>query len=242
MGYVPTNPLDEYISNGKQPHPWRLDMTPVAKTWTHLKGDGDFRSKESVDALDESDIVVTNPPFSLFREFLSLIMKHDKEFLILGSQNVITYKDVFPLLKDEKMWLGCHNGDMSFKVPDDYEPRPTRYWQDECGQKWRSLGNISWFTNMEHDRHHVMLNLSCEYDENRYPHYDNADAIEVSRVEWIPHDYYGTMGVPITYLPKHCPEQFEIIKFRKGDDDKDLCYTANGKEVYPYFRILIRRR
>lgn len=199
---------------------------------------GDFRSPECIKLLKEADIVVTNPPFSLFREYLAQLMEYGKKFLILGNQNIITYKEVFPLLKDNKIWLGYKVGDMAFKVPDYFQPRKTRYWQDESGQKWRSMGNICWFTNLDHQKRHETLDLICRYSPDEYPKYDNYDGIDVGRTADIPCDYSGAMGVPITFLDKYNPEQFEIIKFRKGDDDKDL--SINGK--CPYFRILIRNK
>lgn len=199
---------------------------------------GDFRSHECIELLKQADIVVTNPPFSLFREYLAQLMEHGKKFLILGNQNIITYKEVFPLLKTNKIWLGYKVGSMAFRVPAYFQPRKTRYWQDDTGQKWRSMGNICWFTNLDHKKRHESLDLVCRYSPEEYPKYDNYDGINVDRVENIPCDYPGAMGVPITFLDKYNPEQFELIKFRKGDDDKDL--MVNGK--CPYFRILIRNR
>ncbi len=203
-----------------------------------LDGDGDFRSAECVELLERSDVVVTNPPFSLFREYVAQLVEHGKKFLIVGNQNAITYKEIFPLLRDVILWLGVRNGEMAFKVPDDSEPRETRFWIDEGGQKWRSLGNACWFTNLDHKKRHEMLDLYRYYkgNEDAYPRYDNYDAIEVSRVKDIPVDYVGVMGVPITFLDKHNPDQFEIVKFRHGDDGVDVHY--GGKT--PYFRILIR--
>lgn len=203
-----------------------------------LKGNGDFRSQECIELLKEADIVVTNPPFSLFREYITQLMEYDKKFLVVGNQNAITYKEIFPLLKENKIWLGYKFGDMAFTVPHYYTPRETRYWEDESGQKWRSMGNICWFTNLDHSKRHEEIDLICRYSPEEYPTYDNYNAIEVSKTANIPFDYEGIMGVPITFLDKYSPEQFDIIKFRKGDDDKDLC--VNGK--CPYFRILIRNK
>ena len=200
--------------------------------------DGDFRSEECVKALQEADIVVTNPPFSLFREYIAQLIEFDKKYLVIGNQNAITYKEIFPLLKDNKMWLGYHCGDMAFAVPSYYEERETRFWIDARGQKWRSLGNICWYTNLDHQKRHEELELYKNYSPEEYPHYDNYDAINVDKLAEIPEDYYGEMGVPITFLDKYNPSQFEIIKFRKGNDGKDLC--VNGK--CPYFRIIIRRK
>lgn len=199
---------------------------------------GDFRSAECVALLREADVVVTNPPFSLFREYVGQLMDYGKKFLIVAPQNAITYKEIFPLIKENRIWLGFKSGDMAFKVPADSEPRTTRYWVDEGGQKWRSLGNICWFTNLDHTKRHEELDLVCRYNPDDYPKYDNYDAIEVSKVVDIPCDYDGAMGVPITFLDKYNPEQFEIVKFRKGNDEKDL--SIKGK--CPYFRILIRNK
>ncbi len=178
---------------------------------TRLAGDGDFRSRECIELLKEADIVVTNPPFSLFREYVALLIEYNKQFLIIGSQNAITYKEIFPLIKGNKMWLGYKNGDMSFRVPDSYEPRATRYWQDDNGQKWRSMGNVCWFTNLDTTKRHDFLDLYKRYTPEAYPKYDNYDAINVDKVSDIPCDYYGVMGVPITFLDKYNPEQFELI-------------------------------
>ena len=203
-----------------------------------LKQHGDFRSAECIELLKEADIVVTNPPFSLFREYIGQLMRYEKKFLIIGNQNAITYKEIFPLLKDNKVWLGYKVGDMAFKVPEYFEPRKTRYWLDDTGQKWRSMGNICWFTNLDHNKRHEGMDLVRLYSPEDYPKYDNYDAINVDKTQDIPCDYPGAMGVPITFLDKYNPEQFEIIKFRKGNDDKDL--SINGK--CPYFRILIRNK
>lgn len=204
---------------------------------TKLKGDGDFRSDECVELLKEADMVVTNPPFSLFREYVAQLMKYNKKFLIIGNLNARTYKEIFPLIKDNKIWSGYFYGCMKFKVPDYYEPRATAYCVDENGQRWRSLGNICWYTNLDVPTRHKNITLYKKYNPKEYPKYDNYDAIEVSKVANIPYDYEGVMGVPITFIDKYNPEQFEIVKFRKGNDEKDL--SINGK--YTYYRILIRR-
>lgn len=183
-----------------------------------LKGDGDFRSKECIELLKEADIVVTNPPFSLFREYVAQLMEHEKKFLIIGNQNNATYKEIFPLIQKNKMWLGYKCGDMAFRVPEYYESRETRYWQDENGQKWRSMGNICWYTNLDIKKRHENLILYRNYTSAEYPHYINYDAIEVSRTELIPMDYDGVMGVPITFLDKYNPNQFEIIGIGNGGE------------------------
>lgn len=195
-----------------------------------LKGDGDFRSPECIELLKEADIVVTNPPFSLFREYVALLVEHNKKFVIIGNQNAIAYKEIFPLLKDNKMWIGYKFGDMSFRVPHYYEPRETRYWVDETGQKWRSFGNICWFTNLDIDKRHEDLVLYRSYSSEEYPHYDNFDAIEVSKVSDIPNDYFGVMGVPITFLDKYNPEQFEILGLAHGLLSHELGIKPIGKD------------
>lgn len=176
-----------------------------------LNGDGDFRSAESIELLKQADIVVTNPPFSLFREYVNQLLDYGKKFLIVGTQNAITYKDIFPHIKANRIWLGYNNGDMSFKVPSYYKVRETRFWIDDTGQQWRSLGNACWFTNMDISKRHEELILYRNYNEDDYPSYDNYDAIEVDKVKDIPCDYNGVMGVPITFLEKHNPDQFEIV-------------------------------
>lgn len=192
-----------------------LDVVELFKSGENqlaeLDGDGDFRSDECIELLKESDIVVTNPPFSLFREYIYTLIKHDKNFIVIGNQNAITYKEIFPLLMRNRMWLGNNSGDMSFTVPDYYEPRETRYWQDETGQKWRSMGNICWFTNLDIKKRHEEMILVKRYNEDDYPKYDNYDAINVNRTADIPYDYDGVMGVPITFMDKYTPDQFEII-------------------------------
>jgi hypothetical protein len=177
----------------------------------YLKGDGDFRSAESLDLLERADIVVTNPPFSLFREYIAQLVEHDKKFVIVGNQNAISYKEVFNLIIQNKIWLGDTCGDMAFKVPDYYEPRDTRYWVDADGQKWRSMGNACWFTNLDIAKRHEELILYKRYSPDEYQTYANYDAIEVGKVSDIPADYDGAMGVPLTFLDKHNRDQFEII-------------------------------
>ena len=193
-----------------------------------LQGNGDFRSAECIELLKEADIVVTNPPFSLFREYVAQLVEYNKKFLIIGNQNAITYKEIFPLIKENKIWLGYRSGDMAFCVPQNYEPRATRYWQDERGQKWRSLGNIAWFTNLDHKKRHESLILFRRYNSEEYPHYDNYDAIEVSKTVDIPCDYDGVMGVPITFLDKYNPEQFEIIGASESEGKGFSCGLWNS--------------
>ena len=176
-----------------------------------LRGDGDFRSPESIELLMQADIVVTNPPFSLFRQFVAQMMKYDKQFLVVGNQNAISYKEIFALIKANKLWVGNNSGDMKFRVPDYYEPRETRFWVDDDGQKWRSLGNACWFTNMDFSKRHEDLVLYKRYNPEDYLVYDNYDAIEVSKVVEIPMDFDGVMGVPLTFLNQYNPDQFEIL-------------------------------
>lgn len=204
---------------------------------TPLKQNGDFRSPECIEILKEADIVITNPPFSLFREYVAQLIEYDKRFLIIGNQNAITYKEIFALIMDNKIWLGYNNGDMEFVVPSHYQPRATRY-REENGIKYRSMGNTCWFTNLDTTKRHEDIILYRSYNATDYPYYDNYDAIEVNKVDNIPADYFGVVGVPITFMYKYNPEQFEIVRFRKGNDDKDL--SINGK--CPYFRILVRRK
>ena len=208
-----------------------------------LQGDGDFRSPECIKFLEEADIIVTNPPFSLFREYITLLMEHRKSFIVIGNQNAITYKEVFQYIRNNQLWLGYKFGDMKFRVPDYYAARPTRFWIDKKGNKWRSLGNICWFTNLDIQKRHEELTLYKKYSPEEYPHYDNYDAINVDKTADIPCDYDGVMGVPITYLDKHNPDQFEIIGQMASTciDEYNFGYPyING--VKKYARILIRKR
>ena len=181
----------------------------------YLEGDGDFRSKEAIDLLKQSDIVVTNPPFSLFREYIAQLIEYDKKFIVLANQNAITLKEIFPLLMSEEIWLGATSGDMSFRVPDHYTERATRFWVDDKGQKWRSFGNMCWFTNLDYRKRHEDLILYKTYTPAEYPHYDNFDAIEVGAVANIPKDFGGVMGVTPGFFAKHNPDQFEIVGITK---------------------------
>lgn len=186
---------------------------------TPLKQNGDFRSPECIEILKEADIVVTNPPFSLFREYIGQLIEYNKKFLIIGSQNNITYKEVFPLLKNNNIWLGYHSGDMSFRVPDYYEPRATRFWIDENGNKWRSMGNITWYTNLDIEKRHEDMILYKTYNSEEYPMYDNYNAINIDKISEIPMDYDGVMGVPITFMNKYNPTQFKIVGLTTGRDE-----------------------
>ena len=208
-----------------------------------LKGDGDFRSPECIKYLSQSDIIVTNPPFSLFKELVSLLMKYHKSFLLIGNQNALTYKEIFPLIQNNEAWTGYRFGEMKFRVPDTSEPRETRFWIDETGQKWRSLGNAMWLTNLDNDRRHKLLKLTKKYTPEEYPKYDLYDAINVKRVADIPYDYPGIMGVPITIIDKYNSDQFEIVgEANHGSDNEyDLFKpTINGKLLFK--KILIRNK
>ena len=201
-----------------------------------LKGDGDFRSQESIELLKQADIVVTNPPFSLFREYVAQLIEYDKKFIIVGHQNAITYKDIFKLIKENKMWLGYgFKGGAGHFINTQYENYATT--SDKRDGMIRVSG-VVWFTNLDIDKRHEDLILHKKYTPEEYPTYDNYDAINVDKTKDIPMDYDGIMGVPITFLHKFNPAQFELIKFRKGNDDKDL--SINGK--CPYFRILIKNK
>ncbi len=178
-----------------------------------LNGDGDFRSKECIKLLEEADIVVTNPPFSLFREYVAQLMEHGKKFLIIGNVNAITYKEIFPLIRDNRLWMGAsiHSGDRKFWVPDDYELKAAGCGIDETGRKYIRVKGVRWFTNLDYKERHEDLILYKTYSQEIYPAYDNYDAINVDKTSDIPCDYDGVMGVPITFLDKYNPEQFEIV-------------------------------
>ncbi len=178
-----------------------------------LKGNGDFRSEECIKLLKKADIVVTNPPFSLFREYVAQLIQYDKKFIIIGNVNAITYKEIFPLLKENKMWLGVsiHSGDREFRVPDNYPLNASGYRVDSNGIKYIRVKGVRWFTNLDYSQRHENLILYKSYNPEEYPTYDNYNAIEVSKTAEIPFDYDGVMGVPITFMDKYSPEQFEIL-------------------------------
>jgi hypothetical protein len=196
-----------------------------------LKGDGDFRSQESIELLKQADIVVTNPPFSLFREYVAQLIEYDKKFLIIGNQNNLTYKEIFKLVKENKIWTGVDNGGTKwFKVPDHYDIETETRIKIENSQKYFSMGSVYWFTNLDLSKRHEDLILYKTYTPEKYPKYDNYDAIEVSKVTEIPIDFKGAMGVPITFLDKHNPEQFEILGITDRENDSGLktkIYTNN---------------
>ena len=201
--------------------------------WGYLEGDGDFRSEEVTRLRDEADIIITNPPFSLFREFLAWITEANKQFIIIGNMNAITYKETFPLIMNNQMWLGptIHSGDREFQVPEEYPLKAAGWRIDEKGRKFIRVKGVRWFTNIDHGRRHEPLPLMTMADNLRfskhkeikgkeaYGRYDNYDAIEVPFTDAIPSDYDGVMGVPISWLDKYCPEQFEIVGLTSGRDE-----------------------
>ena len=201
---------------------------------TPLEGNGDFRNRECLDLLDESDIVVTNPPFSLFREYVAVLMKHQKKFLILGNMNALTYKEIFPLVRDNQLWYGAsiHSGDRKFYVPNDYPLKASGCGVDNNGQKFIRVKGVRWYTNLDYKARHEKLVLWKNYTPEEYPKYDNYDAINVNKYSEIPCDYDGVMGVPITFIDYYCPEQFEIVAFRKGNDGKDLVFTREREREF----------
>lgn len=226
----------EYIGSTEK------ETMPKLDDICYFTGDGDFRSIESIHLLKLADIVVTNPPFSLFRDFVAQLIKYDKKFLIIGNINAITYKEIFHLIKENKAWLGINlgRGISGFIVPKCYELYGTETKIDERGNRIISPNNCLWLTNLDTPQHHENIILTKRYlgNEKEYPKYDNCNGININKTQDIPADYTGLMGVPITFLHKFNPNQFEIIRFRKGDDEKDL--AINGK--CPYFRILIKNK
>lgn len=211
----------------------------------YLNEDGDFRNKESIELLKQADIVVTNPPFSLFREFVAQLIEYDKKFVILGHQNAITYKETFTLIKENKIWLGDDNGGTKwFGVKDHYDIATESRKKIENGTKYFSMGSVVWFTNLEINKRHDDLILYKKYNPEEYPKYDNYDAINVNVTKDIPMDYEGIMGVPITFLDKYNPEQFEIIGIDRvlveEITGKVSRFRINGKELYA--RIVIRNK
>lgn len=207
-----------------------------------LEGNGDFRSAESIEYLKQADIVVTNPPFSLFREYVAQLVEYDKKFLIIGNQNAITYKEIFPLIKENKMWLGVsiHSGDREFRIPDHYEIRTKSLRVDENGNRYIRVVGVRWFTNLDHTQRHEDLILYKKYNPEEFPKYDNYDVINVNKTCDIPLDYDGIIGVPITFLDKYNPEQFEILGIANSARWIGFeCFTLiDGKRIYN--RIIIR--
>ena len=219
-----------------------------------LKGNGDFRSPECVELLKQADIVVTNPPFSLFREYVAQLVKYEKKFLIIGNVNAITYKEVFPLIKDNYLWFGAsiHSGDREFQVPESYPLNAAGYRIDEQGRKFIRVKGVRWFTNLDYRERHEDLILYKSYNPEEYPKYDNYDAINVNKTADIPCDYDGVMGVPITFLDKFNPCQFEILGMESSASydpaivgiprlkEGDARPAINGKTTYA--RIFIRKK
>ena len=255
-----------------------IDMFDVAELFksgenelTELAGDGDFRSEECLELLDESDVVVTNPPFSLFREYVAVLLEHKKHFIIIGNVNAITYKEFFPLIKENKVWIGAsiHSGDRKFYVPDDYPLNAAGCGIDDEGRRFIRVKGVRWYTNLDIKQRHEEMILVKRYSPELYPKYDNYDAINVNSTADIPCDFVGIMGVPITFMDKYCPEQFEILGLSIGSlfDGNPLGtkfmelyrsqggtghYSENmiglglididGKAKVPYGRILIRNK
>lgn len=196
-----------------------------ANVLTALEGDGDFRSPECVALLEEADIVVTNPPFSLMIPYLSMLLEYEKSFIVLGNINQAIYSGLFPRIQAGDLWLGANAGHFWFRVPDHYEPKATDYRQGVDGQKWRRMGGICWYTNLDHRKRHERMILVEKYSPEKYPRYDNYDAIEVPRTADIPEDWDGVMGVPITFLAKYSPEQFEIVGTDASNDPANVGRT-----------------
>ena len=226
-----------------------------------LKGNGDFRSQECIELLKQADIVVTNPPFSLFREYVAQLVEYDKKFLIIGNINVVTYKEVFPLIRDNKMWLGpsITSGDRKFNVPEDYPLNAAGCGIDSDGKRYIRVKGVRWFTNLDHNKRHEELDLVCRYTSEEYPKYDNYNAINIGKTVDIPYDYDGYMGVPITFLDKYNPDQFEIIwqacgntrasapsdilkelQYKAHPEDRGGCGVIKGKRQYA--RVIIRNK
>lgn len=238
-----------------------LDITAIQATAMPLKGDGDFRSPECIRLLQEADIVVTNPPFSLFREYVAQLMKYDKKFLIIGTTNALATKEIFPLVKDNKIWLGYgFKGGAGHFINTKYEDYATA---SDHREGMIRVSGVTWITNLEHKKRNEPLDLYKHYLPDEYPKYENYDAIDVSKTSDIPLDYDGIIGVPITFLDKYCPSQFEIIGIAQGDSGKELglkpfprelkklnpslrdgqlYYMENGKPIKPYTRVLIRKK
>lgn len=222
---------------------------------TVLDGDGDFRSPECLSLLDEATIVVTNPPFSLWIPYMQLLLKKEKKFIVLGNLTGVAYKEIFPHIRDNKLWLGqsIHSGGREFRVPDDYPLKAANSRVDENGNKYIRV-NVRWYTNLDAPGRHEELDLYRKYSPNEYVVYDNFDAINVDSVAEIPRDYFGYMGVPISFIDQYNPDQFEIIGMGSGNLAKqigvqrnyrgrtDLAYTIDGAHKCPFGRMIIRRK
>lgn len=224
----------------------RVDLDDLK--WQYLDGDGDFRSDEVRRLRDEADIIVTNPPFSLFREFFGWIMDAKKQFLIIGNMNAVTYKEIFPHIKENRVWYGesIHSGDREFAIPDEYPIEASGWRVDEDGRKYIRVKGVRWYTNLEHGRRHKPMDLMTMADNRKYSKhrdnpkwrfaylpYDNYDAIEVPFSDAIPSDYDGVMGVPISWLDFYCPEQFEILGITAGRDEFDKIAWPTKRYINP---------
>lgn len=223
-------------NGNRMPDPEEMDIQT-------FEGDGDFRSRECVELLKTADIVVTNPPFSLFREFVAQLIAYKKKFLIIGNMNAVTYKEIFPLIMHGEMLLGCsiHSGDREFGIPQDYPVTAAGHRIDNEGNKFIRVKGVRWFTNLDYKERHEDLDLYKHYTPDEYPKYDNYDAINVDKTSDIPIDYSGVMGVPISFLDKFNPEQFEIL----GLDDHRVAWLGHGPSiggVCKYRRIIIRHK
>ena len=231
------------VYEGDKNSNFMVDDAEVAVT--ELEGNGDFRSEECIELLKECDVVVTNPPFSLFREYVAQLMEYGKKFLIIGEQNALTYKEIFPYVKANQLWWGAsiHSGDRKFYVPDNYPLNASTCGVDEDGKRFVRVKGIRWWTNIENTTHSTPMDLFKKYSADEYPKYDNYDAINVDKTADIPMDYEGVMGVPITFFDKYCPTQFEIVGLDRYVEDNPRYghrFHINGKETYA--RILIRRK
>lgn len=222
-------------------------------TLSILNGDGDFRSQECIDLLKEADIVVTNPPFSLFREFIAQLIEYNKSFLVIGNVNALTYKEIFPLIKNDQLWLGnsIHSGDREFRVPDNYPLDAANFRVDNNGIKYIRVKGVRWYTNIDYKERHEKIILYKTYSDDEYPQYDNYNAINVDKVSEIPFDYDGAMGVPITFMDKYNPNQFKIIGATEseGKGFSDGLWIEDSKITQPlvkkerkYKRIFIKKR
>ncbi|MGE9781895.1 adenine-specific methyltransferase EcoRI family protein [Janibacter sp. G368] len=246
----------EYTGGGPAGHSPDVDEIGVVP----MDGDGDFRSDESVELLQQADVVVTNPPFSLFRAYVAQLVEHQKQFLIVGNMNALTYTDIFPLFQNDQMWYGpsIRSGDREFRVPDDYPLTAAGSRVASDGTKYVRVKGVRWFTNLDYPGRHEDLELEMSYDPKAYPKYANFEAIEVSKTKHIPHDYDGPMGVPITFLDKYNPNQFDILGSSKtlGRPMSEVAdkgayvpggprfYLANGDGTYRrmYDRVVIRNK
>ena len=271
-------PRSNAVPVGEKRRPYRVEITEVTdengdgridladveyllrnkkNILTLLEGDGDFRSDECVELLKQADIVVTNPPFSLLAEYVSLLVKHEKKFIIIGSIASVLIREIFPLFKDNKVWLGAsiHSGDRKFYVPDDYPLEAATCGVDENGKRFIRVKGVRWYTNLEYPQRHEDLILYKKYIPEEYPTYDNFDGINVVKTAEIPFDYYGYIGVSVSFFDFYNPSQFEICGLGSGDAAKQLCVSKNhrgrtdlayttpdGKHKSPFTRVIIRRK